>query len=228
MLGIIGAMPEEVEFLKDKFTILKESNYFNLRFYEGEIFNNQVVLTQSGIGKVNAAMATTVLFEKYDIDYVINIGTAGGIKRECEVLDIVLSEKVCYHDVDLTAFNYEYGQVPKFPLYFKTDDSLLSLAQKILVKENIPYHKGLIVSGDSFINKKTQVDNINKHFRDVIAVEMEACAISHICYLYNKPCIIIRSLSDIAGKKSHISFESFLKQSAETSGKLVLKMIQNM
>lgn len=228
MLGIIGAMPEEVEFLTTNIENLKVVKYHNLVFYEGKISDKNVVVMQSGIGKVNAAMATTVLLEKYDIKYVFNIGTAGGVVRDANVLDIVLSEKVCYHDVDVTAFNYEFGQVPKCPLYFNSDEKLINLAEKILFKENIPYHKGLVASGDAFINTKSQIENIKQHFKDVIAVEMEASAISQICYLYKKPFIVIRSLSDIAGKKSNITFETFLKKSAEISGKLVLEMINNM
>lgn len=228
MLGIIGAMSEEVEFLKDRINNLKETRYNNIHFFEGNIDNKDVVLLQSGIGKVNASMSTTMMFEKYNIDYVINIGTAGGVISDAEVLDIVLSEKVAYHDVDVTAFNYEYGQVPNLPRFFNSDDKLLSSAEKILTLKQLPYHKGLIVSGDTFVSNDEQIKNIKKYFPDCIACEMEAAAIAHVCYLYKRPFIIIRSLSDIAGKKSHLSFAAYLKQAAFNSGNLVLKLINEL
>ncbi len=228
MIGIIGAMDEEVVVLKTKIDSLKESAYQSIQFYEGKMLGKEVVLMQSGIGKVNAAMSTTILFEHYDIDLVINIGTAGGVKDDCEVLDIVLSEKVCYHDVDVTAFRYQYGQVPDCPLYFESDKSLLSLAEKILSEENISYHKGLIVSGDSFIHEEKQLERIKQNFQSVTALEMEAAAIAQVCYLYQKPFLVLRSLSDIAGKASHISFDAYLKQSALNSSTFVLKLIQKL
>lgn len=228
MLGIIGAMSEEVEFIKDKISHFKETIYYNLHFFEGKIADKNIVLLQSGIGKVNASMATTVMFENYPVDNVINIGTAGGIIKDAEVLDIVLSEKVAFHDVDVTAFNYEYGQVPNLPRFFTSDNKLLALAEKILKNKQLTYHKGLIVSGDIFVNQDEQIKKIKKYFADCIACEMEAAAIAQICYLYKKPFIIIRSLSDIAGKKSHLSFEAYLKQAAFNSGNLVLNLIKEL
>ncbi|QVK19386.1 5'-methylthioadenosine/S-adenosylhomocysteine nucleosidase [Mycoplasmatota bacterium] len=228
MIGIIGAMDDEVTILKTKIDNLKESQYHSVKFYEGMICGKEVVLMQSGIGKVNAAMSTTILFEQYEIDFVINIGTAGGVKENCNVLDIVISDKVCYHDVDVTAFKYEYGQVPKCPLYFESDEKLIKLSEKILTEEKMSYHKGLIVSGDSFVHEKTQIEKVKNHFSNVIALEMEAAAIAQVCYLYQKQFIVLRSLSDIAGKESHVSFSSYLEQSALNSSTYVLKLIEQL
>lgn len=228
MIGIIGAMNEEVAMLKTKIEHLKETQYKSIKFYEGMISGKEVVLMQSGIGKVNAAMSTTVLFEHYEIDFVVNIGTAGGVKENCEVLDIVISDKVCYHDVDVTAFKYEYGQVPQCPLYFESDEKLIKLTEQVLTEEKMSFHKGLIVSGDAFIHEETQMENIKKHFSDVIALEMEAAAIAQVCYLYQKRFIVLRSLSDIAGKKSHLSFDAYLEQSALNSSTFVLKLIEQL
>jgi len=228
MIGIIGAMVEEVTMLKTKIENLKEIKYHSVQFYEGLINGKEVVLMQSGIGKVNAAMSTTILFEHYDIDFVINIGTAGGVVENCSVLDIVLSEQVCYHDVDVTAFNYQYGQVPHCPLYFESDKDLILLAEQVLNQENIVFHKGLIVSGDSFIHEEKQIEKIKNHFSSVVALEMEAAAIAQVCYLYQKRFIVLRSLSDIAGKQSHLSFDSYLEQSAFNSSLFVLKLFEKL
>jgi adenosylhomocysteine nucleosidase len=225
MIAIIGAMEEEVEMIKKNISELKESKYQSLVFYNGMIKNKEVVLMKSGIGKVHATFATTVLFEHFNIELVINIGTAGGVKPDAEILDLVLGNKVCYHDVDVTAFNYQYGQVPECPLYFESNKKLLTLAEKVLKEEEINYHKGLIASGDAFIHNEKQIEAIKSYFPDVLAVEMEACAIGHICHIYEKPFIIMRALSDIAGKKSELSFDNYLIASANNSAKFVLKLL---
>lgn len=228
MIAIIGAMDEEVIEIKSKINNITEKVYAKIKFYEGTIHDKSVVLMQSGIGKVNASMSTTVLLENYDIDTVINIGTAGGLKYDCGVLDIIISENVCYHDVDVTAFSYKPGQIPQLPLYFKSDEVLVDLVEKIMKKEKLFYHKGLIATGDQFISNEDQRKQILNQFSDVIAVEMEACAIAQVCYLYQKPFIVLRSLSDIAGKESHISFAKFLEKSATNSANIVMKLIENL
>lgn len=226
MIGIIGAMDEEISAIKNKLSNIKERKYFNNSFFEGSLNGNEIVLLKSGIGKVNASVSTTILFENYDIDFVINIGTAGGVKKECEVLDIVVSTKVAYHDVNVTAFNYEHGRIPGMPLYFESDAFLVNEIEKILQNDNTPYHKGLIVSGDSFINNKNQIDTITDKFKDSLAVEMEACAIAQVCFIYDKPFLILRSLSDIAGKESHISFENYIAKASINSSNSVEKLIE--
>ncbi|MDF2700382.1 MAG: 5-methylthioadenosine nucleosidase [Haloplasmataceae bacterium] len=228
MIGLIGAMDEEIAIIKAKLTDVTFKSYANVAFYQGNLKNKAVVLMKSGIGKVNAAVSTTILFEQYNIDYVINIGTAGGVKKGCEVQDIVLSTEVAYHDVDVTAFDYAYGQVPQMPLYFNSDRVLMEKAEEILKKEKFKYHLGLIVSGDAFINKPHQIDLIKSHFANVLAVEMEACSIAHVCYLYKKPFIILRSLSDIAGIESHISFDVYVNQASLNSSIFVEKLVEIM
>jgi adenosylhomocysteine nucleosidase len=225
MIAIIGAMDEEVAAIKKEINQLKENVIANIRFFEGTIHQKAVVLLQSGIGKVNASVSTTILFEHYPIEYVINIGTAGGIKQDCEVLDLVISTQVAYHDVNVTAFNYEWGQVPQLPLYFKSDSSLIDKAIPLLENDGVSYHLGLIVSGDQFIQNETQTHAIKAHFNEAVAVEMEAAAIAHVCHLYQKPFIIMRSLSDIAGKASNVSFDEYLEQASIQSSRLVKQLI---
>src|SRR5690606_19579552 len=135
-----------------------------------------VVLIQSGIGKVNAALSTTLLLEHYPVKAIINIGTAGGLKLDAQVLDLVVSKQIAHHDVDATAFDYAYGQVPQMPVYYTSDNYLIDLLTPILNQHHIPYHLGTIVSGDSFIYKEEQQKRILEWFPDAIAVEMEAAA----------------------------------------------------
>ena len=226
MIAIIGAMREEIEHLKTKISHTTKKTYQNIDFYEGFLNDKKVVLMRSGIGKVNAASSSTILFEQYEVDCVINIGTAGGIIPQAKVCDVVISSKVAYHDVDVTAFQYEYGQVPDLPVFFQSNDEMICKIEGILKENAFRYHKGLIVSGDSFIHKAEQLEKIKSHFADVIAVEMEACAIAHVCHIYQKPFLILRSLSDIAGVESDVSFEQYIHQASLNAGIFVEKLVE--
>jgi adenosylhomocysteine nucleosidase len=226
MIAIIGAMEQEVEAIKNRMNSVSEKRIAHTLFYEGILEGKSVVLSQSGIGKVNASVSTTLLFQHYDVDYVINIGTAGGIKADCNVLDLVISNQVGYHDVDVTGFNYSLGQVPGMPSFYESNQELIHKVKTILEKEHFPYHEGLIVSGDSFINRPDQIELIKKNFNEAIAVEMEAASIAQVCHVFKKPFIILRSLSDIAGKESNISFDAYLEQAAANSSRFIEALIK--
>lgn len=226
MIAIIAAMEEEIHFLLEEMTEQKEKNIANCHFYEGKLNEKQMVLLRSGIGKVNAAMATTLLLEHYKPTFVINTGSAGGCLDRLKVGDVVLSTDVVHHDVDATNFDYAYGQVPGMPERYIADSFLLEKAQKVLHGLNIPFAKGTIASGDSFMSEKDDVDALKKIFPTLIAFEMEAAAIAQVCHIYQKPFIVIRALSDIAGKESTISFENFLKTAAKNSSQIVMNTIK--
>ena len=229
MIAIIGAMDEEVELLKSKMTISKEEKVANSNFYVGTLEGKEVVLLQSGIGKVNAAMSTTIMFEKYQPDYVINTGSSGGYHSDLEVGDIVISDYVVHHDVDVTAFKYEYGQVPGMPPKFEADELLITRTMEAAAKvEGVQVMKGLISTGDTFMEDPERVQFVRETFPDVIAAEMEAAAIAQVCYQYNKPFVVIRALSDIAGKKSSVSFDAFLKKAAENASILIMDVIKKL
>ncbi|WP_018931511.1 5'-methylthioadenosine/S-adenosylhomocysteine nucleosidase [Gracilibacillus lacisalsi] len=228
MIGIIGAMDEEVELLKEKMEITGTERIANSDFFVGKLEGKDVVLLKSGIGKVNAAIATTILFERYQPDYVINTGSAGGFHHDLEVGDIVISTEVVHHDVDVTAFDYEYGQVPGLPALFQANPILIEkamLAAKQL--DGIEAMKGLISTGDAFMQDEKKVQFVREKFPEMIAAEMEAAAIAQVCYQYSRPFVIIRALSDIAGKNSSVSFDSFLEKAATNAAKIIIDVVRN-
>lgn len=228
-VGIIGAMDEEVDLLRSKMTDREDIVIAGSEFYNGKIDTLEVVLLKSGIGKVNAAMGTAMLIEKFHPDVIINTGSAGGFHKELNVGDVVISTEVRHHDVDVTIFGYEYGQVPRMPAYFAPDDKLVSIAVKSAEKINdIQVAKGLIASGDSFMNDPERVEFIRTKLPDLLAAEMEAAAIAQVAYQFGVPFVIIRSLSDIAGKESNISFDKFLETAAENSAELILLMLEEL
>ena len=226
-IGIIGAMDEEIALLKSKMTQLTERKISNIDFYLGRLADIDVVLMKSGIGKVNAAKSTTILHEKFTPEIIINAGSAGGLKHIHSVGDIIISSEVIHHDVNATVFDYKLGQVPQMPETFIADQTLVELVESSIKNFNLRFDKGLIGTGDSFIGSDDQADYIKTHFPEVLGVDMEAASIAQICYTYQTPFVIIRALSDIAGKNSSISFDEFLQQASDNSAKVIIETIKN-
>jgi adenosylhomocysteine nucleosidase len=225
-IAIIGAMEEEVTLLRDHIEGKSQETIAACEFTFGKMDGADVILLKSGIGKVNAAMSTSILLEKYNPDLIINTGSAGGFNPNLNVGDIVISTEVRHHDVDVTAFGYEYGQVPQLPPAFVADEGLILTAEKAAEEiAGIQTVKGLIATGDSFMSDPKKVDFVRTKFQNLQAVEMEAAAIAQVAFQFKTPFVIIRSLSDIAGKESNISFDQFLGKAALHSATLVMKMV---
>ncbi len=224
-VGIIGAMEVEVQTLKAQLGDYETEQINQFEFYLGSVGKVEVVVLLSGIGKVSAAVATTLLIERYTPDVIINTGTAGGLQHTF-MGDIVIAEEVRYHDVDLTAFDYEYGQQSNMPAAFKIDADLLKLAKEVCKKSKQKVHDGLIVSGDSFISKKELLDQILLHFPTAYAVEMEATAIAQVCHLFNIPFVIIRAISDRAGEGNFETYTKFVAEAGKLSAQMNLELIE--
>lgn len=227
-IGIIGAMPQEIEILRSLMVEPKLTEIAGCKIFEGKINNRNVALLQSGIGKVAAAVGTTLLLELAKPDMIINTGSAGGLDRQLNVGDIVISNEVRHHDVDVTAFGYEKGQLPANPAAFLPNMQLVEVAQKEVQKAGTNAVIGLICSGDAFINGAEKLDQIYCDFPTVAAVEMEAAAIAQVCHAFDVPFVVVRAISDVADKASHLSFDEFLPLAAEKSSEIVLAMLNTL
>ena len=226
-IAIIGAMEEEVEILRNKMEDVQQETIAGCEFNIGKLHGTDVVLLQSGTGKVNAAMSTTILLEKFQPTTVINTGSAGGYSPNLNVGDVVISTEVVHHDVDVTVFGYAYGQVPQLPPTFVADEKLITIAEEAAKDvTGMQVAKGLIATGDSFMSDPTRVEFVRGKFPELQAVEMEAAAISQVAHQFNVPFVVIRALSDIAGKESNISFDAFLETAAKHSSQMVVKMVE--
>lgn len=224
--GIIGAMEPEVAILKGKLQNCETTTHAGYTFYQGQLNGNDVVIVQSGIGKVPAALATAILIDKFQPDYVVNTGSAGGFEQSLKVGDIVISSEVRYHDVDVTAFGYEIGQLPANPAAYIPHPELVAAAKVgINSLENIQTLVGLITTGDTFMTKDDDIAKARANFPTMAAVEMEGAAIANTCHQFNTPFVVIRSMSDIAGKESPSSFEAYLETASVNSSQLVISMI---
>ncbi|MBE5672629.1 5'-methylthioadenosine/S-adenosylhomocysteine nucleosidase [Staphylococcus sp. SS35] len=227
MIGIIGAMEEEVTILKNKLTQLSEISVAHVKFYTGILQEKEVVITQSGIGKVNAAISTTLLINKFKPDIIINTGSAGALDESLNVGDVLISDDLKYHDADATAFGYEFGQIPQMPATFESSKSLIEKVSQV-VQQQLSAKVGLIVSGDSFIGSVEQRQKIKKVFPNAMAVEMEATAIAQTCYQFKVPFVVVRAVSDLANGEAEISFEAFLEKAAVSSSQTVEALVSQL
>ncbi|OAT25193.1 5'-methylthioadenosine/S-adenosylhomocysteine nucleosidase [Proteus myxofaciens] len=227
-VGVIGAMEQEVTLLRDQIEDCKTLSLGGCEIYTGQIKGVDVALLKSGIGKVAAAIGTTLLLDHFQPDVVINTGSAGGLDPKLNVGDIVISTEVRYHDVDVTAFGYEPGQMAQCPAAFSADNKLINIAQDCIESLKLNAVRELICSGDAFINGAEPLTRIRKTFPNVAAVEMESTAIGQVCHQFKTPFVVVRAISDVADKESHLSFDEFLSVAARQSSLMVTTMLDKL
>lgn len=225
--GIIGAMPQETEFLLTQMQDVQTRTVGPCVFYAGRLAQQSVVLLQSGVGKTAASMAATLLIDQYRPKRILNTGSAGGFADYLNVGDLVISTEVRHHDVDITAFGLEMGQGFGFPAAFKSCPELNQLAiLAAKAQTNCQAYSGLICSGDSFMDCSERVNKARQDFPTMLAAEMEAAAIAQVCHQFNVPFVVVRALSDIAGKESHQSFTESLQLAVKHSSQLVIDTLK--
>ena len=220
-VGVIGAMEQEVAILRSQIENCQTISRAGCEIYTGKINGVDVALLKSGIGKVAAAIGTTLLLEHCQPDVVINTGSAGGLDPRLNVGDIVVSTEVRYHDADVTAFGYEPGQMAQCPPAFVADSNLINVAEQCINLLDMNAVRGLVCSGDAFINGAEPLARIKAMFPQVAAVEMEATAIGQVCHQFGIPFVVVRAISDVADKESHTSFDEFLPIAARQSSLMI-------
>ena len=226
-VAIIGAMEQEITLLQSRIQQAQHEQVAHIAITRGTLAGKPVLRAQSGIGKVNAAITTTVLLEKFGAGCVINTGSAGGLQGGMKQGDVVVGIQTAHHDADATAFGYAIGQLPQMPARYEADAGLIEHAARAAIAfDGAAIHRGLIVSGDQFINHPDKIARIRAHFPDALAVEMEAAAIAQTCYQFARPCVIIRALSDLADGEAEYSFETFLQMAATHSAEMVENLVK--
>lgn len=227
MIGIIGAMEEETRVLLAYMENQTNEQVHHLRYTRGKIHGVEVVLTQSGIGKVNSALATAFMIDRYQPEVVINTGSAGGLRSDLQVGDVLVADALAYHDVDATAFGYEPGQVPQMPVRYLSEGKYLKKIREAAHEVGLHSHGGIIVSSDSFIASKEGVRNIQTRFPDAGATEMEGASIAQTCYVLDTPVVVIRAISDNADEEASVSFDEFIVTAGKKSAEMVLAFLQH-
>lgn len=226
MLGIIGAMDEEVAKLKEAMTEVSVKTVAGMDFYQGKLNGRDAVVVRSGIGKVNAALCTQILADRFAIRAIINTGIAGSLRNEINIGDIVLSTDAVQHDVDAGTFGYQPGQIPRVDTYsFPADEALRTLALECnrAVNPEIQTFTGRVLSGDQFISDKAKKQWLTECF-DGSCTEMEGAAIAQAAYVNKIPYLVIRAISDKADDSAHVDYKVFENQAIIHSVKLLLEM----
>ena len=211
---IIGAMDEEVSALVARMALVVKGIVDGVEIHQGQLGGQNIVVAKSGIGKANAAYTAAILLKEFKPTEVINIGSAGGTKVGKTVGDVVVANKLQYHDFDIGP-----NTITDSRFIFENGHSDLSGIENVLKSLNFPYHLGLIVSGDQFVTKDSDAfKRIQDKFVNAIAVDMEATAIACACERNQTPWIVLRSLSDVTHNEGNdMDFETYLAKASANS-----------
>ncbi|MGT2925977.1 5'-methylthioadenosine/adenosylhomocysteine nucleosidase [Streptococcus cuniculipharyngis] len=223
--GIIAAMQEELSFLLAHLVDKEEHLVLDKTYYTGRLGHHEVVLVQSGVGKVMSAMSVAILAETFGVEAIVNTGSAGAVKTGLAVGDVVVADRLAYHDVDLTAFGYAYGQMSMQPLYFESEPAFIKTFKAVLAENHLPSHLGLIATGDSFIAGQDKIAAIKEAFPQVLAVEMEGAAIAQAAQACQLPFVVVRAMSDTAEHDANITFDQFIIEAGKKSAQVLLSFL---
>lgn len=221
-IGIIVAEIKEMEAIKEIMVNIEEIKIYDLKMLKGEINSKKYIAVRSGVGKVNAARTTQILTDKFNLDYIINVGSAGALNDNLNIGDIVVGKELIQHDFNVTAFGRERGYIPEAGKVFKSDENLIKKCENIKMN-NIKITTGVIASGDIFCTEIKMKEKIRKRF-NADCCEMEGAAIAQICYLNKIPFIVIRSISDIPDGKNKIDFDKYLEVASKNCAEFIKQL----
>ncbi|WP_053940532.1 5'-methylthioadenosine/adenosylhomocysteine nucleosidase [Buchnera aphidicola] len=226
-IGIIGAINKEIKIFKRIIHHQEIKQIGQFKIYIGKFKKNNIFLIKSGIGKVSASIAATILINTFQINIIINSGSAGSLDPNIKIGDIIIPKKLCYYDVNLISFGYSRGQIPQYPKDFKINKYLYQILIETAKKYEIQFFTGLMITGDSFIRGKDSIEKLKSQFSHAIAVEMESTAIAQVCYQFNIPLIVIKSISDLSDTKATVNFKQNISLASLRSFNLVQLILKN-
>ena len=243
---IIGAFKDEIDYLIEHLVEPEKIELEGMGFTKGYLDNKTVIVGISGIGKVNAAMTTALVIERFKPGNIIFTGIAGGLNPEIQPGDLIIGEQTVQHDLQFIGSDTAFSYVPKNPatgqpnpVYFRADSNLLEVAKKVaanLELSKLPGSNegamprvltGIIATGDAFIASNLKKDDLVVRYH-ADAVEMEGAAVAQVCYQLGIPCIVIRSISDSADDKAKTTLEMFYLQAAKNSANFVMQIIKQL
>lgn len=229
-IGIIGAMEEEVEALREKLENPQKFQRASMDFYSGRLHGMEAVIVRSGIGKVNAGICTQILADVFLVDAVINTGIAGSLRAEINIGDVVISTDTVQHDMDATGFGYEPGVIPRMETSCFQADRELAEKAEAACREAVPeiqVFRGRIVSGDQFVSDREVKERIGSQFAGM-CTEMEGAAIAQAAWLNQIPFVIIRAISDKADDSAVVDYPTFERQAIQHSVALVETFVKKL
>lgn len=215
-LAIMGAMEEEIEPLLAYFEKVNVVEFANNKYYEVSYNDLDIVIAYSKIGKVFASLTAATMIEKFGCDTLLFSGVAGGINSELQIGDLIIADKLCQHDLDITAFGHPNGYVPGGKVFIETTKYLREIAIKVANENDLKVIEGTIATGDQFVHSSERKDFIQNTFK-ADALEMEGASVAVVCDALNIPFFILRAISDSADMDAGFDFDEFLKSSAKNS-----------
>ena len=223
MIGIIGAMDEEISVISSEIKNLTVNDINNIKFYKGTIYDIDIVLVKSGIGMVNASITTTLLFKEFGVDKILFSGVAGSLNRNVNVGDVVIGDSLLEYLFDATEFGYDIGTIPRMDTSIFRSDILLNKIKNILKNDNIYY--GKILSGDKFVSNLSEKEKLGEKF-NALAVDMESASVAHCAHVLGIEFAIIRSISDSLNSSSVMEYTEFVNLAANNSKNVILKILK--
>ncbi|MCH5583547.1 5'-methylthioadenosine/adenosylhomocysteine nucleosidase [Shimazuella sp. AN120528] len=229
MIGIIGAMDVEIEQLLLNMERTKSEERFGNNFITGVLADVPVVITKSGVGKVNASISAFSLIRDYNVSAIVFIGVAGALHPELNIGDMIVSTSCQEHDIDASSLGFPRGTIPYQSVSeYQADPDLVQTALKAATEleslESINVRSGKVLSGDQFISDRSIVKFLHQELGGD-CVEMEGAAVAHVCYQTSTPFVVIRSMSDRADNEAPVDFVKFTELAAIRSCNLVTSML---
>ncbi|XPV69468.1 MAG: 5'-methylthioadenosine/adenosylhomocysteine nucleosidase [Halarcobacter sp.] len=226
-LAIMGAMQEEIEPLLAHFENVKVTEFAKNKYYEVSYNDLDIVIAYSKIGKVFASLTASTLIEKFGCDTLLFSGVAGGINSELKIGDLIIADKLCQHDLDITAFGHPHGFVPEGAVFIETSKELRDIAKEVAKENSLEVIEGTIATGDQFVHSSERKEFIESTFK-ADALEMEGASVAVVCDALNVPFFILRAISDSADMDAGFDFDEFLKSSAQVSADYLIKIVQKL
>lgn len=230
MIGIIGAMEEEITNLKSHMEVFDVQTIAGMSFFKGAVKGTELVLVRSGIGKVNAGICTQILASVFNVDTVINTGIAGSLNAAIDIGDIVVSTSLVQYDVDARNFGYKLGEIPRMNIIeFPADKELTDKTESVFAALDlgVKLYKGMIATGDKFISEDSLKAEIVNNFH-AYCVEMEGAAIAQAAMLNNMKCVVIRAISDKADNSANVDYRTFEAKAIENMSKISLALVDSL
>ena len=227
MIGIIAAEEIEMQVIKDLTKNIEIIEIFNLEFIKGKINDKDIVLVKSGEGKVNAARTTQIMIDNFEIDFVINVGSAGAVNPELNVQDIVIADRLIQYDFDISPLGYEKAEICGIGKYLECDKGLVEKLKNTIeqLEKDNKIVIGLIGTADSFCSGSEMAKSIRDEF-NVECIEMEGAAIAQVCILDRVPFVVIRGISDTANGNNHIDFRTYLDVASKQVARIIDKFLE--
>jgi adenosylhomocysteine/aminodeoxyfutalosine nucleosidase len=224
-IAIMGAMPEEIAPLLEKVENVKKVEYANNFYYEASYKGKELVIAYSKIGKVFSSLTASTLLEKFSCDKLLFSGVAGAINPSLKIGDLIIANKICQHDLDISIFGHDFGYVPEGAKFVETDETLRQISQEVAKENGLSLIEGIIATGDQFVASNERKEFISTNFK-ADAIEMEGASVAVVCDALNIPFFVLRAISDTANDDAGMDFDTFMVSSAKISANFILDMVE--